>query len=178
MRQVAIPAYHLDKLRSDQPSVWWPLAVRACRLACKADVGQSTTFEVSSFVGEQDKATVETLSIVHAAEDPAQLPVVSKLASNEWLQIAAATVIGIFLQITTDAQIQRVCRSENGLSYYLEPREGDDDDSLLIVVGSAQGNAREALENTIEIARAGTSAHKIAAAVAFGSNQAALRVLT
>ena len=172
-----IPPYNLDNLRSDQPSLWLPLALRACRLACHASAGQSTTFEISRFTGEQDEATIETLSIVHVDEDPTQLPDVAESASNEWLQIAAATVIGIFLRNTTGALIQRVCRCENGLRYYLEPREGVDD-CLLIAVGSAQDDPREALAQAIEVAGAETCAHKIAAGVAFGSNKAALRVLS
>lgn len=154
-----------------------PLALRACRVACNASAGQSTTFEISRFSGEHDEATIETLSIVHVDEDATQLPDVAESASNEWLQIAAATVIGVFLRNTTGAQIQRVCRRKNGLGYYLEPREGDDD-CLLIAVGSAQDDTRGALEQAIVIAGEETCAHKIAAAVAFGSNKAALRVLS
>ena len=108
-------AYSLDNLRSDQPGLWLPLALRACRIACNASAGQSTTFEVLRFAGEQDEPTIEPLSIVHAEEIPAQLPVVSASTSNEWLQIAAATVVGVFLQKTTGMHIERVCRSENGL---------------------------------------------------------------
>ena len=86
-------------------------------------------------------------------------------------------MIGVFLRNTTGAQIQRVCRYENGLRYYLEPRDSDDD-CLLIAVGSAQDDTQTALEQAIAIANAESCAHKIAAAVAFGSNKAALRVLT
>ncbi len=176
-RKVPIPTYSLDQLRFDQPGLWLPLALRACRLACNAAAGESTTFEISRFSSEQDQATGETLSIVHVDEDPTLLPVVTESASNEWLQIAAATVISVFLRNTTGEQIQRVCRSETGLGYYLESREGDED-SLLIVVGSTKDDVRAALEHAIAVAGTETCAHKIAAAVAFGSNKAALRVLS
>jgi hypothetical protein len=154
-----------------------PLALHACRVACNALAGQSTNFEVSQFADEHDDPVIETLSIVHADEIPAQMPVVSVSASNEWLQIAAATVIGVFLRKTSGGQIQRVCRSKNGLRFYLEPRDGDED-CVLVVVGSAEGDARTTLEQAIDIANAETCAHKIAAAVAFGSSKAALRVLS
>jgi hypothetical protein len=176
-REVPMSAYPLDKLRFDQPSLWLPLAMHACRVACNAAAGQSTTFEVSRFADEQHEPAIESLSIVHADELPGQLPVVSASASNEWLQIAAATVIGVFLRKTMSTHIQCVCRSENGLSFYLEPGDSAED-CLLIVVGSAQHDAREALDRAIEVAGAIPCAHKIAAAVAFGSNKAALRVLS
>jgi hypothetical protein len=177
MGNVPMSAYPLENLRNDQPSLWFPLALHACRHACNASAGQTTTFEISRVDRERSDSTIESLSIVHADENRSLFPVVPESASNELLQIAAATVISVFLRNTMRAQVQRVCRSENGLTFYLEAADSDED-WLLIVVGSTQRDLREALDTAIEYTNAATCAHKIAAAVAFGGCKAALRVFS
>lgn len=145
-------------------------------MACNASAGQSTTFEVLRFEGEQDEPEIQSLTIVHPDQNVTDSLSNPASAANEWFQIAAATVIGIVLHQATGARIQRICRTENGLGFHMETREGDEDCFLSVV--SAKDDARAALGRAIEIARATPCIHKIAAAVAFGSGKAALRVLS
>lgn len=172
-----MPDYPLAKLRSDQPCLWLPLALPACLLACRAAPGESTTFEVSRFEGEQDAPTFDTLTIVHADEAANTTPALSASASEEWLQVAAAVVISALLRSTTGQRIQRVSRSDSGLDFYLET-PNDEQDCLLSVVGSSEHDTQEALGHATEHANSTPCAHKIAAAVAFGSGKAAVRVLS
>lgn len=172
-----MPDYHLAHLKADQPCLWLPLALPACLLACRATAGQSTTFELSRFDGEQETPSKISLSIVHADDAAHKAPALLASASDEWLGVAAAIVISAFLRNSSGQRIQRVARCEGGLAFYLDTPD-DDEDWLLTVVGSSGDDAGEALERAIEQANNTPCAHKMAAAVAFGSGKAALRVLS
>jgi hypothetical protein len=117
------------------------------------------------------------LSIVHAEDAANKAPSLAASAADEWLHVAAAVVISAFLRTTSGERIKRVSRFDNGLNFYLDAAS-DDEERLLSVVGSPGHDAREALTRAAEQAAATPCAHKIAAAVAFGSGKAALRVLS
>ncbi len=172
-----MPDYHLAKLTADQPCLWLPLALPAYQLVRGATTGATSTFEVSRFEGESNEAQIETLSLVHPDESAATTETLAQAPRDELLQVAAAVVITSFLRVATGQRLRRVSRGEGGLWFYLD-QPGADDDCLLLVVAANDDDVHRALGRATEQVEYAPCARRIAAAVAFSSGKAALRVLS
>lgn len=169
--------YHLAKLSADQPCLWLALVLPAFQLAVGKPLAPQISFEILRYEGESNDVAVDVLTLVCPDEPIADIENLRAAPRDEWVQLAAAVVITALLRTTTGQRIRRISRCEGGLYFFLgEP--SDDEETLLFVHAAEDDDVHAALSVATNEAQFAPCANRIAAAVAFNSGKAALRVLS
>lgn len=175
-----MPPYHLAKFAIDQPNLWAPLLLGACRIACAAGPSEASTFEVSLLSSESGELEREGFEIVHAAGgDLENLQGFDRLdagSKEDLLHLAAACVVATILRTKLLLRVGRVARRGAWLDFHLESEDGSDA-GVLAAFGTMDEDTTHALASVARHVEGAPGGRKIAGAVAFGGKKAAIRVL-